>query len=137
MRWVVDASVAVKWIIAEEREEAADSLLSHGEMRSAPDLLLVEVANVLRNKLSKGQISLPHAQTGFRFVASAMTSLVPDRELVGRALDIAAELEHPVYDCMYIACAERENTKVVTADARFKRRTAQSRYATLVESLPI
>jgi predicted nucleic acid-binding protein len=137
VRWVVDASVAVKWIIAEERADAADALLSARETRSAPDLLLVEVANVLRTKLSKGQVSPLQARTGLRFVATAVSSLVPDRELVGRALDIAAELDHPVYDCMYIACAERENTKVVTADARFQRRTAQSRYASLVESLPI
>ena len=134
---MVDASVAVKWIIAEEREDVAESLLSAADSRSAPELLLVEVANVLRSKLSRGQVSHTHAQAGLRFVTTAMTSLIPDRELVGRALDIAVELEHPVYDCMYLACAEREGTKVVTADARFRRRTVQSRYASLVESLPI
>ncbi|MFN3546236.1 MAG: type II toxin-antitoxin system VapC family toxin [Mesorhizobium sp.] len=137
MRWVVDASVAVKWIIAEERGDAADTLLAVDQTRFAPDLMLVELANVLRSKLSKGQVSLPQARAGLQFVASAMTSLVPDRELVGRALDIAAELEHPVYDCMYIACAEREGTKLVTADTRLGKRAAQSRYASLVESLPI
>jgi predicted nucleic acid-binding protein len=137
VRWVVDASVAVKWIIADEREDAADSLLSPAGTRYAPDLLLVEVANVLRTKLSRGEVTMPHARLGLHFVATSMTSLVPDRELVGRALDIATELQHPVYDCLYVACAERENTKVVTADARLQRRTAQTRYASLVESLPI
>lgn len=137
MRWVVDASVALKWIIAEEREDNADSLLLPETTRTAPELLLVEVANALRSKLSKGQVSHPHAVAGLRFVSMAMTSLVPDRDLVTRALYIAAELEHPVYDCMYIACAEREGTKVVTADTRFQRRTAQSGYAALVEPLPI
>jgi predicted nucleic acid-binding protein len=129
--------VAVKWIIAEERGDAADTLLAVDQTRYAPDLMLVEVANVLRSKLSKGQVSLSQARAGLQFVATAMTSLVPDRELVGRALDIAAELEHPVYDCMYIACAEREDTRLVTADTRLRKRAAQSRYASLVESLPI
>lgn len=137
MRWVVDASVAVKWIIADEHEDAAEQLLADGIERAAPELMLVEVANVLRNRLARGQIGLEQARTGFDFVRMAVPRLVPDRDLVARALDLAAELDHPVYDLMYLACAEREKTRVMTADSRFHRRAAASPYASIVVSLPV
>lgn len=137
MRWVVDASVAVKWIVAEEQDDAAEELLVPGIVRAAPELLLVEVANVLRNKLSRGGMSPTQAQVGLDFVRTAVPNLVPDRDLVGRALSLAAELDHPVYDLMYVACAERENMRVMTADGRFQKRVASSPYAPIVVSLPI
>ncbi len=36
-----------------------------------------------------------------------------------QALTIAIELDHPIYDCFYLALAIRESTYVVTADNRF------------------
>jgi predicted nucleic acid-binding protein len=44
--------------------------------------------------------------------------LIPDAELYGRALEIAIELNHPIYDCFYLALAERERCAMVTADKR-------------------
>ena len=38
--------------------------------------------------------------------------------LAARALDFAMALQHPIYDCYYLALAERENTVLVTADVR-------------------
>jgi len=36
--------------------------------------------------------------------------------LARRAAAIAGQLDHPVYDCLYLALAEAEQTKLVTAD---------------------
>ena len=38
---------------------------------------------------------------------------------VAAALEIASELTHPVYDCLYLALALREEIRVITADRRF------------------
>ena len=46
MTVVVDASVALKWVIQEDGSEAAEALLRQ-EPLLAPDLLIVECANVL------------------------------------------------------------------------------------------
>ena len=45
MRYVVDASVAVKWLLPEEHTEQAESLLVEGNTFAAPDLLFAEVGN--------------------------------------------------------------------------------------------
>ncbi len=38
---------------------------------------------------------------------------------VERALTIAAEIDHPVYDCLYLAVAVHHGIHVMTADRRF------------------
>ena len=47
MRLVVDASVAVKWLVEEEYSDAADRLLEGRHELFAPRLMASEVANVL------------------------------------------------------------------------------------------
>lgn len=44
--------------------------------------------------------------------------LVPLGDLAGRATEIAIELNHPIYDCFYLALAERERAPIVSADAK-------------------
>jgi predicted nucleic acid-binding protein len=44
--------------------------------------------------------------------------LVPDEELRLRALEIALNLKHPIYDCFYLALAEREGAALISADRK-------------------
>jgi hypothetical protein len=53
---VVDASVALKWVIEEDGSRAARELLL-GELLAAPNLVIVECANVLWVKARRGQIN--------------------------------------------------------------------------------
>ena len=56
MRLVVDASVAVKWLVAEEGSDAADRLLAGGDDLHAPRLMASEIANALWRKARTGEI---------------------------------------------------------------------------------
>jgi predicted nucleic acid-binding protein len=42
----------------------------------------------------------------------------PDRHLQAEALALACHLDHPVYDCLYLALARREAATLVSADGR-------------------
>lgn len=42
----------------------------------------------------------------------------PLRPLAPRAAALARELDHPVYDCFYLALAEAEGAALITADRR-------------------
>ena len=44
----------------------------------------------------------------------------PDRQLQAEALALACHLDHPVYDCLYLALARREAAVLVTADQRLQ-----------------
>jgi predicted nucleic acid-binding protein len=119
MSLVVDASVAVKWLVDEPEHLAARSLLDRNEQLHAPDFVFIETANVLWKKVRRGELSAEQAFEGVDSLPLLFETIVPSRLLIARALRIAVEMAHPVYDCLYIACSEHVDADLVTADARF------------------
>lgn len=126
--YVIDASVAAKWIVEETDSEAALAL--QGADMIAPALLRIEVANLLRTLVSRRAVSSTAALDLFRFFQSAPLTIADhDERLELRALEMAVEIDHPVYDCVYLALAERTGRMLVTADQRFIRGLASSALA--------
>src|SRR5580693_7112758 len=117
MTIVVDASVALKWVLPEDDSDLADALLS--ERLIAPPLWLIEGANALWRNVRMGKIGANDAALLFRELSSAPVTSAHADEDAANALDLAIRLSHPIYDCIYIVLAQRENTYVVTADRRF------------------
>ena len=124
MTWVVDASVAIKWVIPEVLSEAADRLRAGDDEMLAPDMLLVEVANALWKKMANREISPQEADRAFALLSESGIDLRPTTPLLPRATQVARRLHHPVYDCLYLALAEREHATFVTADRRLLRRVS-------------
>ena len=122
MTWVVDASIAVKWVIPEVLSDKADRVRDGDEDVLAPDLLLVEVATALWRKTAAKEISPREADDAFGLVRGSGIDLRPTAPLLPRAMVVARRLDHPVYDCVYLALAERERAALVTADHRLLRR---------------
>jgi predicted nucleic acid-binding protein len=139
LSWVVDASIAVKWVIPEALSDLADRVRDGAEDVLAPDLLLVEVANALWRKTTAREISAREADAAFDLVRRSGIDLRPAGPLLPRAMDLARRLDHPVYDCVYLALAEREEATLVTADQRLRggsrRGSSKSRSPTDLRSL--
>ena len=115
---VVDASVAIKWFVNEDGSEAALAL--QGRDLAAPALLRIEAANVLRTLVARKATTSEEALALFALLQAAPVTLVDsDDALEARALELALVLGHPVYDCVYLALAERMGRTLVTADGRF------------------
>ena len=125
MNLVVDASVAVKWLFEEPDSERAEALLaSAGEDRLklvAPTILPAEVANALWKRMRRGDMDRRKTlETGQRF-DDICPLLLPIEDLVQRALELAIDSRHPVYDCLYVALAEELSADLITADERLYR----------------
>ena len=118
MSLIVDASVAVKWFAAEENSDRARALFAGGEALIAPDLVLAEVSNVMWKKLRRGLLSSDQVVAAARRLPQYFEQLIPIGELVERATELTVTLDHPVYDCFYLALAERERLPLVSADSR-------------------
>ena len=118
MKLTVDASVVVKWYVSEKYSEEARLLLGHRHERLAPDFLLVELANIFWKKARLREIGDPDTYfQELRRVREAV-ALSPSADLIERAAQIAAQIDHPVYDCLYIACTEATGSTLITADRR-------------------
>src|SRR6185436_13032392 len=106
---VVDTSVAIKWVVPEDRIDLephtaiALSVLEHGLI--APDLIAAEFGNALWKKVSREEIGKPQAMEAM-YILPTIVSLLPMEAYARRAVEIALELDHPVYDCVFIAVAE-------------------------------
>lgn len=122
---VVDASVAVKWVVDEPDSDAAASLLEQGLAWLAPRLVLVEAAAALRRKVVNGELGAATATTALTALVDATRQgtirLAEDEQLVGAALLLALDLGHTLPDCVYLGLSEREGCALATADARLAR----------------
>jgi predicted nucleic acid-binding protein len=123
MSVVIDASVALKWVLDEPGKEAADALLE--EELIAPALWLLEAANALWRRARRGEISGEEAKERLTELYNAPVTTTPIEDDLLAAADLANVLGHPIYDCLYLAMAIRENTYVVTADGRFHAAVSQ------------
>jgi predicted nucleic acid-binding protein len=135
MRCVVDASVAAKWFVQEDLRADAMRLFGQEFLRLAPDWIVQEVAHVAFKKWRDGEIGPDQARNMVRSLPKYMTELHPSMDLVDRALAITMAIGHPVYDCLYVACAETVDATLVTADRQLCEAVAGTRFAPLVRHL--
>ena len=124
---VIDASVAVKWVI--EEEGTREALALRGRALAAPDLLIVECERIVRKKVRRRELSEREAAFAAGLLARADIELMPTCPYLEAAVRIGLALDHPAYDCMYIALAEAEGLQFVTADRSLVRKAASRRYA--------
>ena len=135
MNYVVDASVAAKWFVRENLRADAMHLLDHASQLLAPDWIIQEVAHIAFKKWRDREIGSEHAKAMVQALPSLMTQLHPSTSLTDRALAIAMAIKHPVYDCLYIACAEVTDGILITADEELCRAAQGTDFAPLVRHL--
>lgn len=119
MKWVIDASVAVKWYIQENWNEEADFILCQSSILTAPDFLLVESANIFWKKVIKQELTCEESQINLNLLYQSIDRFVSSQLLYSQSLQLAFEVNHSIYDMMYLSTALITDSIVITADRRF------------------
>ena len=135
MTLIVDASVGVKLGVLEEGADRAKALVKRLEPLVAPELFVAEVCNALWGKEVRGQLALGQRASALASCVGSINELVACADLAERALELAVVLNHPVYDCFYLALTEARGGTFITADARLLARLGQGGWAGRVEAL--
>ena len=131
---VVDASVAAKWVVNEPDSALARRLLGRGTIL-APDLLWAELGSMLWRRHRIGELSAPDAREmmfDLRTLPVRSYGIFP---LLPLALEIAMAISHSIYDCVYLALADQQDCRFVTADRYFCKAVASGPWAPSVISL--
>jgi predicted nucleic acid-binding protein len=122
MKYVLDSSVGFKWVVTEVLSDKAqlvrdDYRNKHHELL-APDIFPIEIAHALTRAERQGRITAPQSGILLADVLSTSPNLLPYLPLLRRAVEISSSLRIGVYDCLYVALAERESCELLTADNR-------------------
>ncbi len=135
MKLVVDASVAIKWAVEEDGRVLARALIQEANLLIAPDFVLVESASILWKKARIGEITREQAEVAVIEIRLPFSEMIPTASLADLAFKIALDLDHPIYDCLYVAAAVLSSASLVTADRRLLRAVVASPYEGLLVEL--
>ena len=119
---VIDSSVVAKWLFPEELHEQAMAVRRNWDSSTveliAPDLMLIEVSNIIWKKQRLGLIT---AEEGFNAVTNLLALSIPVVEpqcILSNAYSLAKFYDRTVYDALYLALADLMQAQFITADLR-------------------
>ncbi len=128
MKYVLDSSVALKWVLTEPDSPRArsvrDDFRNNLHELLAPDVFPVEVAHALTRAERKGIIKPPDAARLLADILSTPMPLHASWPLLPRAVAMSSAMRCGVYDCLYVALAEREGCELITADDKLLKKLA-------------
>lgn len=125
---VLDASVIVKWFVAEPDSDRAEQLFNDEGVNIIPGHALGEIGQVLLARFKKREIGQAQFDLARRVLPAAFV-VVPINEIFDRAINIALGINQTLYDALYVAAAERWETVLVTADERLVRSVGATPWA--------
>jgi predicted nucleic acid-binding protein len=123
--YVLDASVAAKWLLPAEGEPLSAEAMELAERYTTgevalivPDLFWIEIANILWKAQRIERVSAESAEEALQWAAELAIPTYPSETLLRDAFTIAVRFQRTVYDCIYIALAISTRRPLITADKR-------------------
>lgn len=138
-RYVVDASVAIKWFLPEMHSEAALHLQHSTHRLHAPAFIMLELGNVLAKKIRRNELTQEEGKAILKDLKHIPFQQHSDMRLFRPAYTLALDTLRSLYDCLYLALAEVVDGRMVTADRKFYDALTKGPYAhrvLWVEELP-
>lgn len=121
-RYILDASVAVKWFVEETDTRRAVRLkerFENGQVDlEAPSLLTYEVASALRFH-PKIQLTLKQLHGAIEVLEQMQIVHEPNEDEWTAALRLSLENPISIYDAAYLSLAGNRAAKMVTSDTKF------------------
>jgi predicted nucleic acid-binding protein len=125
MKYVIDSSVMVKWVLAEPDSDKAlrlrDDFRNSVHELISPDVFAVEASHALTRAERQLRVAVGQARTLFLDILTTPPRVFPFQSFLLEAIDFSSKVRIGVYDCIYVALAQREQCESVTADSTLVR----------------
>lgn len=122
MKYVLDASVALKMVLNEQDSPLAlplrDDFRNGIHELIAPDILPAEMGHALTRAERKRVIPQGHARILFYDFLDPCPQLLPYEEFYDRAMQLSSDFRIGFYDCLYVSLAQREGCPLISADEK-------------------
>lgn len=126
--FVIDASLLAALYVTEPLSQDAEAALARaraqGAVLHAPDLVLLEVANVLWKRTTRGELAGADAMTAISDVATTEIELHGAHRHAAQALALALAHNITAYDAAYVAVGIAVGGIVLSGDTTFCARAA-------------
>lgn len=95
-------------------------MLETESMLVAPDLMAVEATNAWWKRLRRREMDIVDIEQAVTRLMALQIVWIAAATMLRPAARLAAELGHPVYDCIYLALAASHSALLATADERLR-----------------
>ncbi len=117
---VLDASAALRTVLSPADHPSVLVAIESASDVLAPQLFAAETANALWKYQGAGRLDGRAVRARHSEALALVSVWIPDTSLFPEALSLAARLEHPVYDCLYLIAARRFDARLLTSDGRLE-----------------
>jgi len=138
-RYVLDASIAVKWFLIEEHTDAALRIRGQPTSLHIPEFFFLEFGHVLYKKQRRNELAADECVQMLQGIQAVPMQRYRVTQLVPAAFDVALQLGSGLYDCIYLTLAAELDCPFITADRRLVnkvRRSELAEYILWIEDLP-
>lgn len=122
MTYVLDVSAALCWVLPRPASPRAVQLrdeFNRGvHALIAPSIFPAEAASALTKAERQKLIPVGQAAVLLADILTTPPAMHPYEPLLARAVDISSQTRGGLYDCLYVALAEREGCEFVTDDQK-------------------
>lgn len=122
MKYVIDSCTAFKWFLTEQESDEArllrDSFRNQLADLIAPDIFPIEIVHALTRAERQKRITPLEGAELVEDLFQVLPILYTSLPLLPRAYELSSRVRIGVYDCLYVALAEREGCSLVTTDQR-------------------
>jgi len=115
---VLDTSAAVEVVLQRKSSAKFVQALSSADLVLSPTLLIAETSNVFWKYQKFAEYPFSECEKLIEQAISLPDEYVNEHELYIEAFKLGCELNHPVYDALFLVLARRNNAKLLTMDKK-------------------
>jgi predicted nucleic acid-binding protein len=115
---ILDASAAVKIVLQQKPIKPLLDVLKDADWVIAPDIYISEVSNVYWKYHQFEDLPMNLCEESLKRTIGLIDDFIDTSDLYQEAFSFSCQVNHPVYDSMYLICARRYNGIFLSADKK-------------------